>query len=179
MVTFVKGLPIPPNSVDVVFCSHILEHLSFNDFHKALDNTFSVLKREGIFRCIVPDLELYARDYIDALVNNSNERSRNNASIIFCDNTGFGKREKELGIIGKISHIYGSSHHFWMWDRHSLSKALLDHGFTNITVFNKGDNDDEVMLRPERDHQFNRGIDLQCFKPQSGLRPQPSKLEMK
>ena len=43
----VRGLHIPAECVDGVFCSHVLEHLSLEDFHTALDNTFKILKRGG------------------------------------------------------------------------------------------------------------------------------------
>jgi hypothetical protein len=43
----VCGLPVPSNYADGVFCSHVLEHLSLDDFHKALENTFLLLKRGG------------------------------------------------------------------------------------------------------------------------------------
>ena len=43
----VKGLPIKSNSVDGLFCSHVLEHLSYADFSFALNNSFKYLKRGG------------------------------------------------------------------------------------------------------------------------------------
>jgi predicted SAM-dependent methyltransferase len=45
----VKGLPIDEASADYVFCSHILEHLALDDFHTALNNSFRILKRGGVF----------------------------------------------------------------------------------------------------------------------------------
>jgi len=39
----VKGLPLPNESVDVIFCSHVLEHLSLEDFYTALENTKTLL----------------------------------------------------------------------------------------------------------------------------------------
>ncbi len=159
----VKGLPVGPNSADGVFCSHVLEHLSLGCFHKALDNTFRILKRGGVFRCIVPDLELYMKDYINALAGE--DQFRNIASVEFCTGTRLGRQTRNRGLVGSLSEMYGNSLHLWMWDKYSLSRALLDHGFTDITVFQKGNSDDEMMLRPERDHQFHRGIGLHCIKP--------------
>lgn len=42
-----KGLPIRNNSVDGLFYSHVLEHLSYADFHTALNNSYRYLKRGG------------------------------------------------------------------------------------------------------------------------------------
>ena len=57
----IKGLPVNDNSCDGLYCSHTLEHISLNDFRKALINSYKILKPGGIFRCVVPDLELAAR----------------------------------------------------------------------------------------------------------------------
>ena len=43
----IKGLPIKANSVDGLFCSHVLEHLSYADFYTALFNSFKYLKPGG------------------------------------------------------------------------------------------------------------------------------------
>ena len=60
----VKGLPLPDESVDVVFCSHVLEHLALEDFYTAIENTKRLLKSGGTFRAIVPDLRLDVEDYL-------------------------------------------------------------------------------------------------------------------
>lgn len=59
----VKGLPVQPESCDGVYCSHVLEHLSLDDFTIALGNTFRYLQRGGIFRLVVPDLQELVRQY--------------------------------------------------------------------------------------------------------------------
>jgi len=60
----VKGLPVPAKSCQAVYCSHILEHLSYRDFVTALQNTKRILKDHGIFRLVVPDLRHCAQQYI-------------------------------------------------------------------------------------------------------------------
>src|SRR5436190_6115031 len=59
----IKQLPVAENSCDGVYCSHTLEHLSLNDCRISLRNTYKILKPKGIFRCVVPDLEMAARAY--------------------------------------------------------------------------------------------------------------------
>lgn len=60
----VKRLPITPESCKGVYCSHVLEHLSLDDFRTALHNTFQILQR-GVFRFVLPDLEYSVRRYLD------------------------------------------------------------------------------------------------------------------
>ena len=61
----VKGLPIKSESCKGVYCSHVLEHLSLNDFRIALSNTFRIIQPGGYFRLVLPDLEYIARQYIE------------------------------------------------------------------------------------------------------------------
>jgi len=159
----VKGLPVPAGQVEGVFCSHVLEHLALDDFHKALDNTYLILKPGGLFRLIVPDLELYILDYINSLSTNSFDIKCRAASE-FMKKTGLGMIQRKHGITGRLSEVYGS-HHRWMWDKYSLSRALTDHGFVKVETFEKGNCHDEMFLLPERDYQFNSSIALQCRKP--------------
>jgi len=39
-----KGLPVAANSCEAIYCSHVLEHLSLEDFRLALQNTYEHLK---------------------------------------------------------------------------------------------------------------------------------------
>ena len=43
----VKGLPVPADSCKGVYCSHVLEHLSLDDFRVALRNTVTILQPGG------------------------------------------------------------------------------------------------------------------------------------
>jgi len=54
--SFIKGsaysLPIPSNTLDLVICSEVLEHL--DDYHLALEEIYRVLKPGGKFLASVP-----------------------------------------------------------------------------------------------------------------------------
>lgn len=52
----VAGLPIKESSYSGVHASHVLEHFSIDDFRVALLNTHRLLKQNGTFRLVVPDL---------------------------------------------------------------------------------------------------------------------------
>ncbi len=53
-----RRLPEESSSADLVYCSHILEHLSLDDFRLALTEVFRILKPGGVFRGVLPDLEI-------------------------------------------------------------------------------------------------------------------------
>ena len=53
-----KRIPINSNSVDVIYCSHFLEHLRKKDGQNFLKECFRLLKNNGLLRIAVPDLDI-------------------------------------------------------------------------------------------------------------------------
>jgi predicted SAM-dependent methyltransferase len=156
----IKGLPVEDNSCDGLYCSHTLEHLSLTDFRIALKNSYKILKKGGIFRCIVPDLEFAARLYINEL-----ERGNNTASIDFVGrNTLLGIVDRPRGLKNFMTSFFGNSHHLWMWDYQSLSKELKDCGFTEIRRANFNDCEDEYFAYVESVGRFENAVAIECKK---------------
>ncbi len=62
-----QGIPFPDVSFDVVYHSHILEHLPKSKSNLFLKECYRVLRPKGILRVAVPDLERIARLYLEAL----------------------------------------------------------------------------------------------------------------
>ena len=62
-----RGIPLAPGSVDAVYLSHVLEHLSRSDAKAVLQDALRVLRKGGVIRVVVPDLELQCREYLAAL----------------------------------------------------------------------------------------------------------------
>ena len=66
-INILNGLPYSDNSFDVVYSSHFFEHLTQNQADFVLREIFRVLKRGGIVRIVVPDLENICRKYLEIL----------------------------------------------------------------------------------------------------------------
>ena len=62
-----RGIPFPDESFDLVYHSHLLEHLPQQEGRQLLRECCRVLARGGIIRVAVPDLEQIARLYLEAL----------------------------------------------------------------------------------------------------------------
>jgi SAM-dependent methyltransferase len=62
-----QGIPLATESADVVYHSHVLEHLDRASAVGFLRHCWRVLKKRGIIRVVVPDLEEIARLYLKAL----------------------------------------------------------------------------------------------------------------
>ena len=66
-VNLLGGLPFENNTIDIAYSSHFLEHLSLDDGKSIVSETYRVLKKDGIIRIVVPDLENVCREYIAVL----------------------------------------------------------------------------------------------------------------
>lgn len=60
-------LPIPDQTFEAVYHSHVLEHFPKNDAPRFMRECFRVLKPGGFVRVVVPDLETIARLYLQNL----------------------------------------------------------------------------------------------------------------
>ena len=76
-----KGFPIESGSVNVVYSSHVLEHLKPNQLENVMKEIKRVLKPNGILRLAVPNLEEIAIRYLQALQDvRKNNTPENNAN---------------------------------------------------------------------------------------------------
>lgn len=155
----IKGLPIAENSCRGVFCSHILEHLSLEDFEKALKNTYRILKPNGIFRLIMPDLQNYINIYIE-----SKNNKEDLASIDFLKNTMLGKEKRVKGFVNYLKNIYGNSNHLWMWDKESTIFYLQKIGFNNIIEAKFGEYQDNMFQLVESESRYYNSFALEVRK---------------
>ena len=57
-------LPVDDSSIDCIYTSHTLEHLTLSQVKHVLNESHRVLKPGGVIRIIVPDFSLYQRNYL-------------------------------------------------------------------------------------------------------------------
>jgi len=62
-----RGLPFPDGAFDVVYSSHVMEHLTPEDALQLLREARRVMRLGGTLRLAVPDLQGIARAYLEAL----------------------------------------------------------------------------------------------------------------
>ena len=149
----VKGLPVPDNYGDYVYCSHILEHLTLNDCRRALSNTYRIIKKGGLFRLVLPDFEYCVNEYI-----------ANPSSLEFLKGTELGLEEKPKTISALIYDFFQTSRHYWMWDYKSLEKELIDVGFNQIRRAYFGDSKHKIFSSVEQKDRWNNCLGIECQK---------------
>ena len=152
----VAGLPIRNSSCNGIYCSHVLEHLSLDDFRRALKNTYAYLRDGGTFRLVVPDLENLARIYLAG--------SDAEASLRFMQSSCLGRKSRPRSFFAFISEWLGNSAHLWMWDEKSMMLELQRQGFVNIRRAAFGDADDDRFAEVEQEDRFFGALAIQCVK---------------
>jgi SAM-dependent methyltransferase len=157
----VSGLPIESDSCQGVYASHVLEHLSRQDIDEALAETYRILKPNGIFRLVVPDLELAAREYIQSV----DENSPTSADEFVWDKTMLGRRTKSRKLLGILYDGLNTSTHLWMWDFNSLSHLLARHHFADIRRASFNDCADKAFVAVEELDRFEGAVAIEAKKP--------------
>lgn len=62
-----KKFPFPDNSVKGIFCEHVFEHIDYTEEAPFfLSEAYRSLKKGGVLRIIVPDIEKYLHGYCEA-----------------------------------------------------------------------------------------------------------------
>lgn len=114
-----KHIPLPNHSVEVIYSSHMLEHLDRNEAVLFLKEAKRILIKGGILRLAIPDLNKLISDY-----------AQNGDADVFMESMHVCK-PRPKSILDKLRIIVvGTRHHQWMYDSTSLAKLLKENGFT-------------------------------------------------
>ncbi len=154
----VKGLPVKPSSCEAIYCSHVLEHLSLEDFRSALRHTYEYLKPGGIFRCVLPDLEEMARAYLSS--------TREQPAVQFMEETLLGWHQRRRGLNSLLGDLLGNSRHMWMWDERSLIFELRQAGFVDMRRAAFGDSAEPRFREVEHQIRWDGCLGIECRKGQ-------------
>jgi len=122
------NLPFEPNSVKVLYSSHMLEHLDRIEARRFLAEAKRVLAPGGIIRVVVPDLQMRARTYLE----------KGDADAFM---SSLGSREHSLHSYGaKLKFLaLGDRGHQWMYDAVSLAALIESCGFVDARSINAGE----------------------------------------
>lgn len=99
------------NSVDLIYCSHMFEHLSFEEADNAVRRWYDVLKKHGKLRLAVPNMEAVFAHYF------------------------YWKDLKLLRSALWGSQRHNFDYHKCGWDEKTLKEFLEERGFKNCQIW--------------------------------------------
>lgn len=99
------------NTIDLIYASHILEHINRLEYNNVLSRWYNLLKDDGILRIAVPDIEKVFEHY---------------------------NKNKDLRILRGFlwgGQSYGFNYHYCGWDFKTLKEDLESVGFKKIEIY--------------------------------------------
>lgn len=157
-----KRIPAEDDSVDFIYCAHMIEHLSRWQALAFVRECNRVLRPGGWLRLATPDLELMIRDYTDRtspfLVDGST------ASDAFCAEYAAyadapGNQARRM-----IRKLAGGDNHQWLYDAEGLGSLLAEGGFE---TFEQRTYQQGSVPELERIENRERGLFLEARKAPS------------
>ena len=128
---------IPDTSVEVVYASHLFEHLELESSKLFLAEAYRTLKPNGSIRLVMPDLYAHCKEYVASIDNGQVEASK---LLLWAINLYDKGPDDKHSVIHKVLGLFqGYPHrHKYMYDKLSLTKLLADAGFRDIRLSEYG-----------------------------------------
>lgn len=129
-------LPFPADSAEVVYSSHLLEHLYFEEAGELVRECFRVLAPGGVLRIVVPDLRAIIREYLgDGRIGGPSAESdalrpadRLNHRLLMRP-----PAPPKANCLYRVYTAWKDFHqHKWMYDADSLKALFESSGFTAV-----------------------------------------------
>jgi SAM-dependent methyltransferase len=131
-----KRLPLPDNAVEVLYSSHMIEHLDRREMDHFLQEALRVLMPGGVIRLAFPDIRKQANHYME-----HGDADRFIAGTLMTE-------ARPATLTQRIQLlIVGYRQHLWMYDGQSLSRLLTQRGFVNAQPRPQAKPESQILAR--------------------------------
>ena len=155
-----ERIRLPTDYADVVFASHVWEHLYRDDAEAVTRECRRILKPGGVLRLIVPDLRVYCERYISG--GNPAAAEELNDALLF-----YGRRAPR-GLVKRLMLCAGNLHtHKFMYDGPALVRLVEVCGFVEAherELYESAVPEIRQVESPERGSR-GAGVIVECRKP--------------
>lgn len=153
----VNGIPCSDGSLEVIYHSHLLEHLSYKDGMAFTKNCFKALLPGGIMRVLVPDLELWINNYVQGNKFFFDEYRK---ALVPDENLYPTKGAVFMGMLHNHEHKCG-------YDFETLKWILEQAGFERVrrTLVQSSDLPDIAEVEPYVALKAMESLCVECYKP--------------
>jgi predicted SAM-dependent methyltransferase len=131
-----RGIPIGDGIAGGIYSEHCLEHLTLEQCRFVLRECHRMLRPKATFRIVVPDLQIYARAYVQHLdgkpITLPNE--------YFVNGTGVSRP------VALFNELFMGSGHRFIHDHETLSSLLKEAGFADVRSCSFGTGSDARLL---------------------------------
>jgi predicted SAM-dependent methyltransferase len=131
-----KGIPLNDHSCELIYCEHLLEHMSVDEGLSLLHECNRVLRPGGILRVAMPSL--------DALIEKSYLGNWREQDWLTWPEYQFIQTRAEM--LNVAFRWWG---HQWLYDREELHRRLREAGFENVRDVTWGTSSLEDLSRLE------------------------------
>lgn len=121
-------LPFEDNQFDLVYLSHVLEHVEWTKTHSVLQELYRILAPNGVVEIWVPDLKKLVAAYLDHTLIKNDGWYRFNED-----------RDPVRWFNGRL-FTYGpgeENFHRAAFDQEFLTRCLMHAGFKDVSLLNK------------------------------------------
>jgi SAM-dependent methyltransferase len=156
-----RPLPWDDGAIDTIYASHLLEHLYRDHAAALLRECHRVLRREGVLRLMVPDLEDLARRYLAA--RDAPEKATPAAGDVFMANSHLRSATAPAGPLPFRLYrlLMDLETHKWMYDAESLPALVESIGFADVGVATRHVSREPDIAAVETNH----GLIVEAVKP--------------
>jgi len=118
-----KGIPLKDKTVDVIYTSHMFEHIPYNQLINFIGECNRVLKIKGMLSVCVPNAGLYLEAYNQKIQFKKVENMHQIAVI----DTG--------SMMDQVNYeAYMAGEHCYMFDKENLINTIKKGGFNNVQL---------------------------------------------